>query len=103
MAPNQWANAAQSALLNSQIAKYLASKAASDQIEFFAKLDETWFQKNPEEIACGLPSPDSQTKLDAEQSEILATAVGKRKQVSFAATRFKGLAASGDVSLCWHA
>lgn len=82
MAPKGWTDKAQLAWLEARKGKYLDSKSAGDQIEFFTRLDEEWFAVWPEEEYCRIPSKESGETLSEEQTATLAAALDKRKNVS---------------------
>jgi hypothetical protein len=83
MCPRYWASDDQLVLLRGRVSGYLESKAIGEQISFFAKLDEEWFRRWPEELECNVPLPNSGVALTPEQAATLGEAIGARKKVSF--------------------
>ncbi|KAJ7632052.1 hypothetical protein B0H17DRAFT_1149999 [Mycena rosella] len=80
MAPKPWTNEEQYQWLHTHVGKYLDSKVTGDQINFFVKLDETWFSKWPAEEACELPARESGSDLTDAQEEQLGKYIERRKK-----------------------
>ncbi|KAJ7617563.1 hypothetical protein B0H17DRAFT_1220106 [Mycena rosella] len=80
MAPKPWTNEEQYQWLHTHVGKYLDSKVTGDQINFFVKLDETWFSKWPAEEACELPARESGSDLTDVQEEQLGKYIERRKK-----------------------